>query len=85
MQRGLSGRYKRLVESQLILHERMVDMEKIKCAYCGQERPQEEMRQGEIIFRDRRRSRGKAFMNRKTNWYCADKNCNEYDQMAHEG
>jgi len=83
--RDLSGRYKRLAESRFILHERRVDMEKIKCAYCGQERPQEEMKQGEIMFRDRNRITGKAFVNSKTNWYCADKGCHGYDQMAHEG
>jgi hypothetical protein len=57
----------------------------MKCAYCGQERPQEEMKQGEITFRDRNTYTGKAFVNNKINWYCKDKPCHGYDQMAHEG
>lgn len=60
-------------------------MEKIRCAYCGAERPQEEMIIGKIIFRDRNPITRKAFINKKTNWYCKDKGCYRYDQMAHEG
>lgn len=60
-------------------------MEKMKCTYCGKERPIEEMHQGTIYFRDRNRITGKAFVNKATNWYCKDKGCCSYDQMAHEG
>lgn len=56
-----------------------------KLTMMTKEKPQEEMKQGEITFRDRNRSTGKAFVNSKTNWYCADKGCHGYDQMAHEG
>lgn len=55
-----------------------------QCAYCRSTRPQAEMKQGKIIFRDRRPG-GKAFVNQKSNWYCADKPCHGHDQMAHEG
>lgn len=57
----------------------------VRCAYCGAERPKEEMHQAAIIFRDRNRNTGKSFVNKKTNWYCKDKGCARYDQMAHEG
>ncbi|MCY6957925.1 hypothetical protein [Clostridium brassicae] len=60
-------------------------MEKIGCAYCGSERPKEEMIRGEITFRDRNPITGKIFINKKTNWYCKDKGCAGYDQMAYEG
>lgn len=60
-------------------------MEKKKCAYCGKERPVEEVAQGKIIFRDRNPYTRKAFVNSKANWYCIDKGCHGYDQMAHEG
>ena len=56
-----------------------------KCTYCGKERPVEEMKQGKITFRDRDQFTRKAFINSQTNWYCADKGCHGYDQMAHEG
>ncbi len=57
----------------------------MKCAYCGQDRPQEEMKQSKITFRDRNIYTGKAFVNNKISWYCKDKPCQGYDQMAHEG
>ena len=56
-----------------------------KCSYCGDERKAEDMKQVEITFRDRDPWTGKAFVNRKRNWYCNDKPCAGYDQMAHEG
>jgi hypothetical protein len=58
-----------------------------KCAYCGKERPTSEMNQGTIIFQDGHYigRKFKRFVNRKTNWYCADKPCHSHDQMAHEG
>ncbi len=60
-------------------------MEKVRCAYCGKERDVQEMHQGKIIFRDSDKCTGKAFVNKKTNWYCKDKGCYGYDQMAYEG
>ncbi|WP_346880604.1 hypothetical protein [Clostridium sp. UBA3061] len=60
-------------------------MEKVRCAYCGEEREVQEMHQGKIIFRDRDKCTGKAFVNQKINWYCKDKECYGYDQMSHEG
>lgn len=57
----------------------------IRCAYCGSERPTDEMKRGKIIFRDRHPLTRKAFVNSKTNSYCADKPCHGDDQMAHEG
>ncbi len=55
-----------------------------RCAYCGKERPSEEMKSAKIIFRDRHPG-GKAFVNSKVNRYCADGPCAGNDQMAHEG
>ena len=55
-----------------------------KCAYCGKERPENEMKQGKIHFRDRKPG-GKAFVDSKINWYCKGEGCHGYDQMAHEG
>lgn len=55
-----------------------------RCAYCGAERPVTELKSGTIIFRNRRPGR-KAFVDSKTNLYCADKPCHGHDQMAHEG
>lgn len=56
-----------------------------RCAYCSAERPIEEMKQGEIVFRDRDQYTGKVFINSKIKWYCKDKGCHGYDQMGHEG
>jgi hypothetical protein len=56
----------------------------IKCAYCGKERPEEEMKPSKIIFQDRHPG-GKAFVNSKTLLYCGDGPCAGNDQMAHEG
>lgn len=60
-----------------------------KCAYCGQERPNEELKQGTIITRGRKwdewKRRNVACFTRETNLYCKDKGCQGYDQMAHEG
>ena len=60
-------------------------MDKIRCSYCGTEKPKEEMIQATITFRDRNPYTGKAFVNKKRQWYCKDKGCAGYDQMAHEG
>jgi hypothetical protein len=59
-----------------------------KCAYCGKERPIEEMKQGTITFRNSKydsRGKRKQFVDKKTNWYCNDTSCHGNDQMAHEG
>ena len=63
-------------------------MEKVKCAYCRSERPKEEMMKGKINFRNSKTDvfgRSYKFVDEKINWYCADKPCCAYDQMAHEG
>lgn len=62
-----------------------MDVVKSKCAYCGSERPVSELKPGKIIYRDRHPRTGKAFVNNKTNFYCADKSCHGNDQMAYEG
>lgn len=54
-------------------------METVKCAYCYAERPIVEMMRGKIYFRSSKR------LMEATNWYCKDKPCHGYDQMAHEG
>ena len=59
--------------------------ETLRCAYCRTERPQSEMKPEKIVFRDRHPITRKAFVNTKTNFYCADKSCHGHDQMAHEG
>ncbi len=58
---------------------------KVKCAYCGAEGEKSEMVKAKLIFRDRNSFTGKAFVNSKVNWYCKNKGCAGYDQMAHEG
>lgn len=58
--------------------------ETTRCTFCQVERPKSELKSGTIIFRNRRPG-GKAFVDRKTNLYCADKPCHAHDQMAHEG
>lgn len=62
--------------------------ENVKCAYCGKERPKSEMEQGTITFRNSRTDcfgNTYKFLDKSTNWYCGDKPCCAYDQMAHEG
>lgn len=56
---------------------------KMKCAYCGKERPESEMYEAEITFRTR--IRGRATLGRKKGWYCKETKCGGKDQMAHEG
>ena len=60
-----------------------------KCARCGAERPDSELKSGAIIFRnfkpDPRTGRMKQFVDTKTRLYCADKPCHVHDQMSHEG
>lgn len=60
-------------------------MENRKCHYCGKEKPESEMKQSKLTFRDRNPMTGKRFVNQKINWYCIDSPCATYDQYAHEG
>ena len=59
------------------------------CAYCGKERPVEEMKRGTITYRgfvwDERQHRRKTGLLRKVNWYCADGPCHMHDRFGHEG
>ncbi|WP_028983301.1 hypothetical protein [Sporolactobacillus terrae] len=57
------------------------------CAYCREKRPLSELKKGKIIFQNSKFQFGRwvKFVDEKTNWYCADKPCAAYDQMAHEG
>lgn len=67
----------------------------VRCAYCGAERPVEEMEQGKIVCRNSRPDplrpgRWIQFVGEKTNWYCKASDsrglkCHSKDQMAHEG
>ncbi len=67
----------------------------VRCAYCGKERPLEEMEWRKITFRNSRPDpvrpgRWIKFVDEKTKWYCKAKdsrglNCHSKDQMAHEG
>ena len=56
-----------------------------RCAYCGKERPIDELKPGEIDFIDRNPYTGKRYVAHKTNLYCKDGPCHGYDQMGHEG
>lgn len=55
---------------------------KMKCAYCGKERPESEMYEEEITFRTR--VNGRATLGHKKG-YCKETKCGGKDQMAHEG
>lgn len=58
-----------------------------KCAYCGQEHPITGMIRGRITFLNGKYvgNRYKKFVDEAENWYCKNKPCHGYDQMAHEG
>lgn len=60
-----------------------------RCAYCGAERPESELKRAKIFFRTTRfdpsRGRVRQFVDEQTNLYCADRACASHDQMAHEG
>lgn len=62
----------------------METQETVRCAYCGQQRPVNEMEKGMILYRGRN-SLGQAAVLRKKDWYCKDTYCRARDQMAHEG
>lgn len=55
-----------------------------KCAYCGKERPINELKKGNIHYIGRDGAGRKASLT-KTNYYCHDKPCHGFDQMGHEG
>lgn len=61
----------------------------IKCAYCGKEKPENEMFQHTIIGRGRKwdnyRRKEVACVVEFKNWYCKGTNCALHDQYAHEG
>ena len=59
--------------------------ETMKCAYCGKERPQEELERGKITFIGYNSILRKRKVETKENWYCADNDCYGNDQMSHEG
>ena len=59
-----------------------------QCSYCRQVRPISEMMQGKIVFQNGKydyMGKYKRFVDEAVNWYCKDKPCHGYDQMAHEG
>jgi len=56
-----------------------------QCGFCRKERPRNEMRQHEIIYRGTHPRTGRTAVLRKTNWYCKDTFCGGKDQMGHEG
>ena len=64
----------------------------MKCSYCGDERPETEMVRRKLVYRGQgwqpaRFGKQKWGQVVKTDyrWYCKDKGCGGYDQMAHEG
>jgi hypothetical protein len=81
---GFSVRVYALVSLEIIMTE--------KCAYCGKERERSEMTQRTIHYRTQGwqkprfgRQKWGAINATKVQWYCKDKGCGGYDQMAHEG
>lgn len=50
------------------------------CAYCGRERPTNEMTSGKIVVRNYRQSGGIVWVDKL---YCSDAECHGYDQIAH--
>lgn len=60
-----------------------------RCAYCGAERLESELKRATIFFRssrfDLRKGRMRQFVDERSNLYCVDKACASRDQMAHEG
>ncbi len=57
-----------------------MEKETKRCAYCGKERPIEEMMESRLFYR---KSSGASATAMK--WYCNDTGCAGYDQMGHEG
>jgi len=50
-----------------------------KCAYCGDERPQKEMKRAKVLWHHTQKHM------EKFRWYCADKCCAGKHQMSLEG
>ena len=64
----------------------------MKCSYCGEERPETEMERRKLVYRGQGWQPARFGIQKwgqvvKTDyrWYCKDKGCGGYDQMAHEG
>lgn len=57
---------------------------KVKCAFCGEERPQEEMRQRYLVVRHGSNSGKRVVTQRILRWYCGDRACDEQDQMEQD-
>jgi len=57
----------------------------LKCAYCGKERPLEELKEGKIICRERDTFSGKQKIVTKNKLFCKDAPCQGYYQMGEEG
>ena len=55
------------------------EIETKRCHGCGAVRPIKEMHQGTLV----QIRQGRVMETRE--WYCNDKHCQGYDQMAHEG
>lgn len=56
-----------------------------RCAYCGKERPLDELEPGKISFIGYDSTIRKRKVMTETNLYCKDGPCHGYDQMGHEG
>lgn len=56
-----------------------------KCAYCGKERPDNELVEGKIICREDDHYTRKQKVVTVTRLYCKDAPCRGNDQMAQEG
>lgn len=58
---------------------RRIDMETRKCAYCGAERPVNEMAERVLVHKCGTES-GRTATVRTKNWYCSDTACDERHQ-----
>ena len=56
-----------------------MEKETKRCAYCGKEKPIEEMMESRLFYR---KSSGASATAMK--WYCKGTGCAGYDQMGHE-
>ena len=65
----------------------MKNNQEFKCAYCGKERPRNELKEGSITYLGLVWTgiRWKSEVKREVRLYCADNHCHGYDQMGHEG
>ena len=55
-------------------------MNRVKCHYCGEERPVDDMRKRYLIEKHGSKSGKNSVTKRTLNWYCSDKPCDERDQ-----